>query len=88
MELKQLFSEANKGNGIVIEAMPPTALFPMSKEDYIACGGNKCPYCGVSDIDCGSLETTGPDKAYRRVWCNDCGTIWVEHLILAGYESC
>lgn len=50
---------------------------------YLADGGNHCPACGSSEMECSILETDGL-AAWRTVECDKCPATWQENFVLTG----
>ena len=59
---------------------------PMTNEEYIDEGGNKCPFCHSKNINGLDFEADC-DYASREVECHDCGKLWTEMFNLRGYEE-
>lgn len=57
---------------------------PASSEEYVKEGGNKCPFCGSTDIE-GDQVTIDAGKAYQPVGCNDCEGEWTDVYKLEGF---
>lgn len=56
----------------------------MTNEEYVACGGSKCPYCGSEDITGESFEAQG-EECSQEISCNECGKSWVDIYKLSGF---
>ena len=59
---------------------------PMSPAEYVAQGGNMCPYCGSFDVTGGFVEI-GHSCASQLVFCNVCARSWYDYYELKGYEN-
>lgn len=57
---------------------------PVSSEEYVKEGGNKCPFCGATDINGHAVEIDA-GIAYQPVDCSECGKEWTDQYSLVGY---
>ena len=47
------------------------------KADYLATGGNRCPYCHSERIESGPVETS--HLGYSAIVdCHECGRVWTD----------
>jgi transcription elongation factor Elf1 len=58
----------------------------MTNEEYVACAGQACPFCGSSDIEACKLDSEGRE-AWQEVKCNACDARWYDIFILNRYEQ-
>lgn len=60
---------------------------PMTSEEYVACGGQVCPFCGDHNIEGGSV-----DFDCREVWqtvkCYACEKEWLDIYTLTHFVEC
>lgn len=59
---------------------------PMTKDEYVARGGVRCPHCRSWDIEGGVVEIES-GTASQEVWCSSCGRAWCDTYELTGYED-
>jgi formate dehydrogenase maturation protein FdhE len=57
---------------------------PYSQEEYLARGGNQCPYCGSPHIEAGVMDAEGTD-VYCEVSCHTCERSWTDFYSLVRY---
>jgi hypothetical protein len=57
----------------------------MSDVDYVAHGGNRCPFCGSNDIE-GSETNIDDGVAWQEVGCYACDKSWSDIYKLTGYN--
>ena len=57
---------------------------PMSEDQYVACGGECCPYCGSKDLDVGKIDMDGPHGT-EETTCEGCTATWKSAYTLTGY---
>lgn len=57
---------------------------PMSEGQYVACGGDCCPYCGSKDLDVGKIDMDGPHGT-EETTCEGCTATWKSAYSLTGY---
>jgi hypothetical protein len=57
---------------------------PMSDAQYLACGGNRCPFCGSTDLDVDKIDMDGPHGS-EKTTCEDCTATWTSAYQLTGY---
>lgn len=60
---------------------------PLTNEQYLAKGGNQCPFCESMDIQSTGKPEFDSDYAARTVKCNDCKKEWNDIYRLTGYEA-
>ena len=58
---------------------------PMSDVDYVAHGGNRCPFCGSEEIE-GSEVNIDSGYALQEVICQTCDSMWSDVYKLTGYN--
>jgi len=63
--------------------MTVRTLTPEQRADYVAHGGNVCPFCGSRDLDADQPECHG-DEGYANCQCSSCKTRWTDKWVLAG----
>ena len=59
---------------------------PMTQEEYVACEGNKCPYCNAEEIESSHFDFYD-GYAIASVTCSKCNAEWHETSHLSGYEA-
>lgn len=59
---------------------------PMSEAVYSAHGGNRCPFCGGTNLDAEEVQADGP-HAWGETTCNDCNSTWNSDYSLTGYSN-
>lgn len=69
---------------VIKEAKPVTEKAPLTNEQHIAAGANKCPYCGSEYINGGQVEIDS-GQAAQPVDCSDCAKEWVDTYVLTGW---
>lgn len=57
---------------------------PMSDEQYVRYGTNRCPVCGSRDISAEDVEASGKD-AWDNNTCESCGSTWSTSFEATGY---
>lgn len=57
---------------------------PMSQAQYLACGGDSCPFCGSTDLDVDKIDMDGPHGS-EKTTCEDCTATWKSAYELTGY---
>lgn len=57
---------------------------PMSEAQYVAHGGNRCPFCGSTNITADGINADGPNT-WDDNTCDDCGSTWSSAYSLTGY---
>jgi hypothetical protein len=67
------------------EGQPTPELRAAAVRDYVAGGGNLCPYCGDDDISGGSVEVDA-GYAWQDVDCSACGASWHDLYTLTGID--
>lgn len=70
----------------VPETVPEWDIYqgPMSEAQYVACGGNRCPFCGGVDIVAEKISMDGPCGS-EDTSCEDCEATWTTAYQLSGY---
>lgn len=58
----------------------------LTVKEYIANGGERCPYCGTEDIQDEDTRHIGP-KLVLAMICNLCDKTWEEIYQLIGYKQ-
>lgn len=58
----------------------------MTDAEYVAAGGEKCPFCGGADIQ-GGLDCKEGRHLYIQANCVTCGEIWTDAYTLTGYST-
>lgn len=58
----------------------------MSREEYLAQGGTKCPHCESTHLVGGSVDVDR-GNAFQEVSCLDCGRSWIDEYILTGWSE-
>lgn len=56
----------------------------MTKEEYVAKGGNQCPHCGSGELEGDAIQSDSA-VAWQEVTCNGCGEIWQDTYQLTGW---
>ena len=59
---------------------------PMSDATFLSQGGNRCPFCGSTEIDSDAPEADGPD-AWDETTCDACGSSWNTDYSITGYSN-
>lgn len=67
--------------------MTELAREPMSPEEYVAYGGQRCPFCGSDNISGGSFDVYQGGLA-QEVGCDVCGKEWFDSYELKGWKPC
>jgi len=62
------------------------ALTEERKQQYVADGGTKCPYCESHDIE-GSFVEINVGSGHQRVRCAGCGKVWTDFYELIDMEE-
>lgn len=57
---------------------------PMTEAQYVRYGGNRCPFCGSSELEAGDVEADGAE-AWDRTDCMSCCSSWSSAFKLSGY---
>lgn len=55
-------------------------------KEYVAAGGNRCPFCKSTNVTSDSLDADG-STATANCDCLDCGEEWVDTYTLTGVEQ-
>lgn len=55
---------------------------PLTSDEYIKEGANRCPFCRSTDITGESIEAYGTET-WQEVGCQDCGAVWQDIYKLA-----
>jgi len=58
----------------------------LTSEEYVAKGGNVCPFCGDTDIEGGPV-IIDQGKAFQKVGCNGCEKDWTDTYTLTGWAD-
>jgi uncharacterized Zn finger protein len=61
------------------------ASVPMTDAEYVAAGGQKCPFCGSDAIE-GGLDRREGRHLHVQAECDECGALWTETFTLTGYK--
>ena len=57
----------------------------MTKEEYVAAYGEKCPSCEAEGVDThGRIQADG-HRAWQCCSCSTCGAEWTDEYELAGF---
>lgn len=69
-----------------VEAVPAwdSLLEPMSDAQFVADGGNCCPFCGSRNVETDSIQADG-SRAWDETECGDCHAAWTSNYDLTGY---
>lgn len=59
----------------------------MTNEEYVACAGQVCPFCGDHDIEGGSIDIEGRE-ACQTVKCSACEKEWLDIYTLTRLVEC
>lgn len=62
------------------------ATVPMTDAEYVAAGGQKCPFCGSDAIE-GGLDLKEGRHLYIQANCVTCGEFWTDAYTLTGYST-
>lgn len=57
----------------------------MTNEEYVACAGQVCPFCGSSDIEASTLNSEARE-AWQTVRCRTCEAEWNDVFTLTSFE--
>lgn len=57
---------------------------PMSESYFTQCGGNRCPFCGSTEVSSENLEADGPD-VFDETTCEACQSTWKTAYRVCGY---
>ena len=55
---------------------------PLTADEYIKAGANRCPFCRSADIVGESIEVNGTET-WQEVGCQFCGAVWQDIYKLA-----
>lgn len=58
----------------------------MTNEEYVAKGGNACPFCGSGHLEGDAIQSEGA-KAWQEITCNGCGKVWQDVYQLTGWTD-
>lgn len=64
--------------------MSDEVIEQMTEAEYVAGGGQECPYCRSRDITAGSFDSD-LDSAWQAVECLSCEKTWQDVYRLVGY---
>lgn len=56
----------------------------MTNEEYVACSGQVCPFCGDHDIEGGSIDIEGRN-AIQEMSCSACEKEWYDVYTLTSF---
>lgn len=59
---------------------------PMTDEEYVACNGLRCPFCGAENTMGAGQFTVDRGQASQQVFCHECGNAWEDIYKLIGYD--
>jgi hypothetical protein len=62
----------------------PANGVPMTQAQFVNFGGNKCPYCGSTELTASGLEADG-DQVWDETECDSCGASWTTTYGVNGY---
>lgn len=55
-----------------------------TNEEYVAVGGNECPYCGGTDLYGDSFDMERSTVS-QKIFCHDCEAEWADVYTLTSY---
>lgn len=58
----------------------------MTDEQYLAKGGNVCPFCGSEEISGEGSVQVDSNEAWQTIVCRSCDKEWMDVYRLIGYS--
>ena len=71
------------------EEMPHTSnlLTEEQQRQYLAHGGNRCPWCAGEEIEGTGQSNSDADWHENEVECKTCGAIWLDIYTISGVQG-